>query len=196
MEVQGQQGKIKIASDVIMVITKKAVEEVKGIVSFSGGISKGVIDTSNKKMNPRKAVNLENEEKQVVINLSVAIEYGVIIPEAIKEIQQKVNTYITDKSLENKLKTTLTDEGLLITILDDIFFDSGSADIRNKDKNLAKEISELLVMNPPRNITISGHTDNVPINNSEYDSNWHLSVIRAINCRRKQKGKCSKKCHR
>ncbi|WP_243136932.1 Asp23/Gls24 family envelope stress response protein [Alkaliphilus serpentinus] len=94
MEVQGQQGKIKIASDVIMVITKKAVEEVKGIISFSGGISKGVVDTTNRKNNPRKGVNVENEEKQVVINLSVAIEYGVVIPDVIKEVQQKVKSAI------------------------------------------------------------------------------------------------------
>jgi chemotaxis protein MotB len=99
----------------------------------------------------------------------------------LKEIQEKINSYIKENNLESKLKTTLTDEGLLITILNDIFFDSGKADIRNKDKKLAMEISELLVMNPPRNIIVSGHTDNVPINNAEYDSNWHLSVMRAVN---------------
>jgi chemotaxis protein MotB len=99
----------------------------------------------------------------------------------LKEIQDKINTYIKNNKLETKLKTTLTDEGLLITILNDIFFDSGKADIRNKDKQLAMEISELLVMNPPRNIIVSGHTDNIPIKNSEYDSNWHLSVMRAVN---------------
>ena len=99
----------------------------------------------------------------------------------LKEIQDKINTYIKNNKLETKLKTTLTDDGLLITILNDIFFDSGKADIRNKDKQLAMEISELLVMNPPRNIIVSGHTDNIPINNSDYDSNWHLSVMRAVN---------------
>jgi chemotaxis protein MotB len=99
----------------------------------------------------------------------------------LKEIQDKINTYIKNNNLETKLKTTLTDEGLLITILNDIFFDSGKAEIRNKDKQLAMEISELLVMNPPRNIIVSGHTDNIPIKDSDYDSNWHLSVMRAVN---------------
>ncbi|MDR0136978.1 flagellar motor protein MotB [Metabacillus idriensis] len=101
--------------------------------------------------------------------------------EKLKEIQQKVNAYIAANSLETKLKTTLTDEGLLITILNDIFFDSGNSDIRKKDEQLAKEISKLLIMNPPRNIIVSGHTDNVPIQNAEYESNWHLSVMRAVN---------------
>jgi chemotaxis protein MotB len=97
------------------------------------------------------------------------------------EIKEKIDTYIQSNSLGSQLQTTLTDEGLLITILDDIFFDSGSAEIRKKDRQLAKEISELLVMNPPRNIVVSGHTDNIPINNSSCDSNWHLSVMRAVN---------------
>lgn len=101
--------------------------------------------------------------------------------ENLKIIQEKVNSYIANNKLQTQLKTTLTDEGLLITLLNDIFFDSGSAAIRNKDKALASEISELLIMSPPRNIIISGHTDNVPIKNSEFDSNWHLSVMRAVN---------------
>lgn len=96
-------------------------------------------------------------------------------------IAEKMNTFIDEKKLNGKLQTTLTSEGLLITILDDILFDSGKADVRSQDVQLAKEISELLVMNPPHHVVISGHTDNVPIKNSQFDSNWHLSVMRAVN---------------
>lgn len=99
----------------------------------------------------------------------------------LSEVQKKINTYIDEKRLNGKLQTTLTDEGLLITILDDILFDSGKAEIRPSDIQLAREISQLLVMNPPRNVVISGHTDNVPIKNAQFDSNWHLSVMRAVN---------------
>lgn len=53
--------------------------------------------------------------------------------------------------------------------------------IRSQDVPLAKEISKLLVINPARDIVISGHTDNVPIRNSEFESNWYLSAIRAVN---------------
>jgi chemotaxis protein MotB len=102
----------------------------------------------------------------------------------IKELQQvqgKINKYIQQESLTGQLKTTLTEEGLLVTILNDVLFDSGSAEVRPQDRKLAKEISQLLVMNPPRSIIISGHTDNVPINNSQFSSNWELSVMRAVN---------------
>ena len=74
----------------------------------------------------------------------------------------------------------MTEEGLLVTIEDNVLFESGVGEVREKDKKIAKEIAALLVMDPPRSIVISGHTDNIPIKNNEYDSNWDLSVMRAV----------------
>lgn len=96
-------------------------------------------------------------------------------------IQQKVNTYIKENKLGNKLDTELTGEGLHVSIRDNVLFASGSAEVRSKDRKIVSEIANLLVMDPPRSIIISGHTDNVPISNSRYDSNWELSVTRALN---------------
>jgi chemotaxis protein MotB len=142
--------------------------------TFTGGT--GVLehpspipDGEMEKLDQEKEKNPEKEQQETLEQ------------EKLKEIQKKVNAYIAANSLETQLKTTLTDEGLLITILNDIFFDSGNSSIRKKDEQLAKEISKLLIMNPPRNIIVSGHTDNVPIQNAEYESNWHLSVMRALN---------------
>jgi chemotaxis protein MotB len=101
--------------------------------------------------------------------------------EELQDVKEKIDAYIMQKHLSGKLQTSLTEEGLAITILNDILFDSGSAEVRVKDRRLAKEISQLLVMNPPRNIIISGHTDNVPIHNAQFASNWELSVMRAVN---------------
>lgn len=98
----------------------------------------------------------------------------------LKALQQKVNSYIKEKKLTDKLNTSLTDEGLLLTIRDNVLFESGRAEVRASDINVAKEIADLLIMEPPRNIIISGHTDNVPIKNARYESNWELSVMRAV----------------
>ncbi|USK35349.1 flagellar motor protein MotB [Bacillus sp. F19] len=136
-----------------------------GVLEYPSPIPDGEME----KLDQEKEKNPEKEQQETLEQ------------EKLKEIQKKVNAYIAANSLETQLKTTLTDEGLLITILNDIFFDSGNSSIRKKDEQLAKEISKLLVMNPPRNIIVSGHTDNVPIQNAEYESNWHLSVMRAVN---------------
>ncbi|WP_078413848.1 flagellar motor protein MotB [Priestia abyssalis] len=100
---------------------------------------------------------------------------------SLQELQQKVNEYIKSRDLTGQLKTSLTDEGLLITILDNVLFDSGVAEVRPANRQLAKEISQLLVMETPKNVIISGHTDNIPIRNQYFESNWDLSVMRAVN---------------
>ena len=99
----------------------------------------------------------------------------------LEAIQEKINNYIEENQLTGKLQTFLTGEGLMVSIRDNLLFAPGSADIRPEDVKVANEIAKLLVMDPPRNIIINGHTDNVPIGNAPFESNWELSVMRAIN---------------
>lgn len=101
--------------------------------------------------------------------------------EELEAIQTKVNAYIQKNDFHHKFDTSLTSEGLLLTIKDNVLFQSGRADVREADKKTARELAVLLEMDPPRNIIISGHTDNVPIRTAAYSSNWELSVMRAIN---------------
>ncbi|MCF6139377.1 flagellar motor protein MotB [Pseudalkalibacillus berkeleyi] len=99
----------------------------------------------------------------------------------LKEIKEKIDAYINENKLNKSLKTTLTESGLIITILDRALFDSGSAVVKKESITLAKEISQLLVTDPPRRIVIAGHTDNIPIKNHDFRSNWELSAQRSIN---------------
>ncbi|WP_349409207.1 flagellar motor protein MotB [Pseudalkalibacillus sp. SCS-8] len=99
----------------------------------------------------------------------------------LKALQEKIDDYIDKNNLNKSLKTQLTESGLIITILDKALFDSGSAHVKKEAVGLAKEISQLLVTDPPRQIVIAGHTDNVPIKNAAFRSNWELSAHRSIN---------------
>ncbi|MFE4142170.1 flagellar motor protein MotB [Peribacillus sp. YIM B13472] len=101
--------------------------------------------------------------------------------EELMEVQERVNDFIQKNDLTDKLGTNLTDEGMLISIRENVLFESGVAEVRSENRKIAKEISDLLVMDIPRNIIVSGHTDNVPIKNYQYESNWDLSVMRSVN---------------
>ncbi|MED3994836.1 flagellar motor protein MotB [Peribacillus frigoritolerans] len=101
--------------------------------------------------------------------------------EELTEVQERVNAYIEKNDLTDKLGTNLTDEGMLISIRENVLFESGVAEVRSENRKMAIEISGLLVMDLPRNIIVSGHTDNIPIKNSKYESNWDLSVMRSVN---------------
>lgn len=138
--------------------------------SFEGGT--GIFEYPSA-IPPEQSLSLSKEEEKK--------EAASTEKKSLEEIQKKVNEYITSRQLTGKLKTSLTDEGLLITILDNVLFDSGVAEVRPADHQLAKEISQLLVMETPKNVIISGHTDNIPIRNQHFESNWDLSVMRAVN---------------
>ncbi|QST02878.1 flagellar motor protein MotB (plasmid) [Pontibacillus sp. ALD_SL1] len=100
---------------------------------------------------------------------------------ALKAVQERLDDFIEEKGLEFSLDTDLTKKGLMITILDEALFESGSAVVKPNARELAEDISELLVSDPPREIQVSGHTDNRPISTFQYRSNWDLSAMRAIN---------------
>lgn len=97
------------------------------------------------------------------------------------EMQRRINQYIQQRNLELSLQTELTKDGLMITIANSALFASGSATVRTDAEGLAKEISNLLVSDPPRRVEIAGHTDADPISNAFFRSNWDLSAMRAIN---------------
>lgn len=101
--------------------------------------------------------------------------------EELEAIQKQIDAYIMEEGLDNTLQTKLQDEGLLITILNNISFDSGSARVTKEGKRIAKKVSDFLSTDPPREVVISGHTDDQPINYSGFSSNWELSVTRAVN---------------
>lgn len=99
----------------------------------------------------------------------------------LKQLKKRMDQYIAKNKLSLSLKTTLTERGLMLTILDNALFDSGKAYVKKDSINLAHEISKLLISKPPREIMVSGHTDNEPISNSEFSSNWDLSTQRSVN---------------
>ncbi len=71
-----------------------------------------------------------------------------------------------------------------ITIPSEILFNSGKADLKEGAEEaldlIAKSIKDSFQLDLGWEIRIEGHTDNIPINNSEFPSNWELSTARAI----------------
>jgi len=69
-------------------------------------------------------------------------------------------------------------EGLIISLREAGFFDSGSAEIKPSSEPAFSRMAILLAQ---RNfsVRIEGHTDDKPIHNSQYKSNWELSTARA-----------------
>jgi len=69
-------------------------------------------------------------------------------------------------------------EGLIISLREFGFFDSGSAALKPSALPALDRIASILSVRTCR-LRIEGHTDNVPIHNAQMTSNWELSTARA-----------------
>ncbi|SJZ64333.1 OmpA/MotB family protein [Selenihalanaerobacter shriftii] len=95
-------------------------------------------------------------------------------------IHQKISKYIKDNNLKNDIKLEMTDRGLTIRFTGKVLFDLGEAKIKENSYNILNKIAGIIDQ-VPNKIMVEGHTDNLPINNSKYPSNWELSTARATN---------------
>jgi len=87
-----------------------------------------------------------------------------------KKLQESVaSSLVQVESSEKRIKLVLT-EGVL--------FDSGRADLKEPARKVLAPIAEEL-KKLPNDVIIEGHTDNLPMKNGRYESNWELSMARA-----------------
>ncbi len=80
-----------------------------------------------------------------------------------------------------KAKLEMTERGLVITFLAEVFFNSGKDIIRDEGKPVLKKVATVLNQDVPNsNVAVEGHTDTDPIKYSSWKSNWELSTARAL----------------
>lgn len=103
--------------------------------------------------------------------------------EELEEIKQYLEKYTAENNLNDKIVIQYNERGLMIRTMDNVFFDSGKADIKSDSKKILIFIGNLLNKQElkEKQIKVEGHTDNVVMNSEEFPSNWELSVIRATN---------------
>ncbi len=81
--------------------------------------------------------------------------------------------------VDRKLVTLSNSNGrLLVRINNSGLFDTGSAEVSAKFRDLLQRIGGALASEKFRAVVV-GYTDNVPIRTAQFPSNWHLSEARA-----------------
>ena len=80
-----------------------------------------------------------------------------------------------------RAKLAMTERGLVLTFLDEIFFDSGKAQVKPEGLETLQKVALVLKETVPDSpVAVEGHTDNEPIRYSGWKSNWELSSARAL----------------
>ena len=84
-------GIVKISDEVVSVIAGIAAEEVDGIIEIPQGVGNNISQIlKGKKSNVGKSVKVTLVEDKAIIDLSLAVEYGVKIPEVVTSVQENV----------------------------------------------------------------------------------------------------------
>jgi uncharacterized alkaline shock family protein YloU len=86
-------GTIRIADDVVKVISGLAAMDIKGVAGMSGGFVGGIAELLGRK-NLAKGIKVEVGEKEAAIDLSVIIDYGMRIPDVAAQIQESVKSAV------------------------------------------------------------------------------------------------------
>ncbi len=79
-----------------------------------------------------------------------------------------------------KININIERRGVVVSLLEQGVFTSGEALLLPDALAVIDEIA-LTLKELPNQIKIEGHTDNIPIHNDDFDSNWELSSARAMN---------------
>jgi chemotaxis protein MotB len=97
---------------------------------------------------------------------------------AMEKMRRVIDEIILKNSLQGKVRTRLEPRGLIISLGEAGLFDSGSDQMKAEGRAVLDSVALGLV--PVGNyLRIEGHTDNIPIANSRFPSNWELSTARA-----------------
>ncbi|HXU48677.1 MAG TPA: flagellar motor protein MotB [Candidatus Binatia bacterium] len=98
--------------------------------------------------------------------------------ELMTNLQNQLESALSPEIKKHTITVSPTREGIVVSLKEAGFFDSGSAAIR--PDTLSTIAHFIGVIRPyPVHIRIEGHTDNVPIHTARFDSNWELSTARA-----------------
>jgi len=116
---------------------------------------------------------ISKDNKVSLINVK-PIKSNKSLNDVKNELNESLKSFINDKSI----KVTQTKNWISVEMDSSIIYISGSSNLEIDAipilQNLARILAPL-----PNEVEVEGHTDNIPIHNVFYPSNWELSAARA-----------------
>ena len=103
------------------------------------------------------------------------------------EMEKKSTQLIHQISTINGLSVSRVAGGISIVLPESLLYHSGSADIIDKD--VLRQLG-LKLKAADGSIRVEGHTDEIPVTNKSFPTNWELSTQRAVNVVKLLIGEC------
>ncbi|MFP4599692.1 MAG: flagellar motor protein MotB [Persicimonas sp.] len=100
----------------------------------------------------------------------------------LQEVKEEIDEVVEFQALAGQISTRIDEDGLKVEFANALLFDSGEATLHDQAAEVLEPIGQHLVedLEPHYGVTIEGYTDDVPIANGRFNSNWELASSRAI----------------
>ncbi len=168
---------------VVLFATAKADEQKQ--VAFSQAVdaafkSLGIFPDATRK--PTRNPNAAAGAEQPAVPMNIVMGEDVLSPAKVKEdlesLRRDLTQRLSNQVAQHTVSIQMGRDGLVISLREAGFFDSGSANPRPETLPTLRQIAASLARTP-YDLRVEGHTDNVPIHTVDFDSNWELSSARA-----------------
>jgi chemotaxis protein MotB len=153
---------------------------------FSDVVSQGIGGDGSGDMGdlqlPYPNAGKEDEEAQAKAEAEQAAAEAAALQ--LGNLFESLSEYVTENNLEDTIAVKFEGESVLVVLKNDIWFESGSAALTPNMYAQVGILADLIQGNQtpeaPLEVTVAGHTDNIPSNTAQFPSNWHLSQARAV----------------
>ena len=105
------------------------------------------------------------------------------VQEGLERLRSELAQTLSSQIAAHAISLEMERDGLVISLREAGFFNSGSATPKPEALPTLREIAAKLGAEP-YDLRVEGHSDDVPIHNAEFDSNWELSSARATHIAR------------
>jgi chemotaxis protein MotB len=144
------------------------------IAQSSGGMESSASREIEKSIN-RRVLTEKGGKKGAAANTKREILNG---EKAMSRLKNGIEALVAAGSMQGMVRAHLEPRGLVISLGEAGLFDTGSDEIKMQGKTLLDTVAKGLA-SVGNYIRVEGHTDNVPISNFRFPSNWELSTARA-----------------
>lgn len=135
------------------------------------------INSTGKTAESQKEV-ADMEEIDEIVEAEQKLEQAKL--EASEELAEKIEEALGEQQINDEVDVTFTAEYVQLTLKGSILFDSGKSELKEAVLPTIGKLAMIIERYAQSTIEIEGHTDNVPINTSRYESNDVLSSYRAL----------------
>lgn len=110
-----------------------------------------------------------------------SLSEGKEVPTPFTDIRDGLQEIIEANDLQNSVDVELLPDGVLLEFSDLSLFKPGKADLNSTSTEILTKAADVIKANQKSHylIEIEGHTDDLPIHNNEFESNWELSSARS-----------------